>query len=81
MTQNEHPVLKIFSCSSISGPSRGVCDCGQCRCKEQYTGLNCGEEKCDQSKCYDPSSPNVKNLTNFTYSIYYIIFAFLKASI
>ena len=28
--------------SGFSGPSHGVCDCGQCYCTPSYTGENCG---------------------------------------
>jgi len=28
--------------SVFSGPSHGVCDCGQCYCTPSYTGENCG---------------------------------------
>jgi len=29
-----------------SGPDRGVCDCGVCKCKGFYIGVNCGQRNC-----------------------------------
>lgn len=44
--------IKSFS-PHFSGPDRGECDCGQCKCKEAYIGDNCGAVNCDlaRKKC------------------------------
>uniref|UniRef100_A0A7M5UP92 Agrin n=1 Tax=Clytia hemisphaerica TaxID=252671 RepID=A0A7M5UP92_9CNID len=61
-----HCECNNFGCDRFDGlicggPSRGVCECGRCRCKKDYKGPNCGEVVCNTSKyCIDPSKPNGK---------------------
>ncbi|EDO45831.1 predicted protein, partial [Nematostella vectensis] len=40
-----------FSCQEhqglvCGGNERGVCDCGVCKCKDVYVGVNCGQRNC-----------------------------------
>ncbi|KAJ8936075.1 hypothetical protein NQ314_012510 [Rhamnusium bicolor] len=47
-----------FSCERhngklCSGPDHGICDCGECHCKEEWTGSNCACKK-SNATCFTP---------------------------
>ena len=49
-----------FSCERhdgllCSGPNNGICDCGVCKCKPEWTGPNCACKKSNET-CYDPKT-------------------------
>lgn len=73
----------FFIMYAFSGPSRGVCECGKCKCKEKYTGGNCGQTNCTFAApdCRSGTTDVCNKCTNGKRYFYYAVSLYITMTV